>query len=175
MRSSISAGLALVACLACEGVHLRADSSRVVTLGVPARPNAHPSIAARGEIVAVAWSAGAAGGGSDVFVAVSRDAGASFAAPVQVNAEAGEARNGGEMPARVVIAPPRVAAMEPDIVVIWRSRVTATSIRAARSRDGGRHFAPAITVPSAGAVGEPPSLMAPANNSDEKSGVGPDI
>src|SRR5687768_3459587 len=67
---------------------------------VPGRSNATPSIAASGSFVAVAWGASAEGK-ADVFVAVSRDAGTTFAAPVRVNRIPGEARLSGEMPPRV--------------------------------------------------------------------------
>jgi hypothetical protein len=66
-----------------------------VALDVPSRSNATPWVAAAGSFVAVAWGASAEAR-ADVFVAVSRDGGASFGPPVQVNVVPGEARLGGE-------------------------------------------------------------------------------
>jgi hypothetical protein len=45
--------------------------------GRPGRANAHPSIAGDGDLAVVAWSA-RGGGGTDVYAAVSADAGATF-------------------------------------------------------------------------------------------------
>jgi hypothetical protein len=130
-------------------------------LSIPGRTNANPSVAALGDVVAVAWSAAVTGGASDVYVAVSRDGGARFGAPVQVNDQPGEARNGGEMPPRVALVPRSTLAataadpdIVPDIVVVWRARNPVTSIRYARSRDGGRTFGPATSVQSPEAKGE---------------------
>src|SRR5215210_3205689 len=66
-----------------------------VTLAVSDRTNVTPWIAARGNFVAVVWGASQKGGG-DIFLAVSRDGGRRFDAPVQVNAAAGAARISGE-------------------------------------------------------------------------------
>ena len=77
-------------------------SARSVSLDVPDRADANPWVAAEGSFVAVAW--GARGSGkTDVFLAVSRDGGSTFGSPVQVNAIAGEARLGGELPPRVAL------------------------------------------------------------------------
>src|ERR671921_783268 len=57
-----------------------APSAPVTSLGVPARDNATPWIAADGSLVAVTWGA-SAGAQSDVFLAVSRDAGMTFDSP----------------------------------------------------------------------------------------------
>ncbi len=75
-----------------------------VTLGVEGRSNATPWVASDGPNVAVVWGA-TVDGKTDVFVAVSRDSGASFGKAVQVNTLAGEARLGGELPPRVALMP----------------------------------------------------------------------
>ena len=62
---------------------------RATTLAVPGRFNANPSIAARGNFVVVAWS-GTRQSTQDVFVATSRDGGASWSAPSLVNARSEE-------------------------------------------------------------------------------------
>src|SRR5690242_18086317 len=67
-----------------------------VPLDIANRADATPWIAASGSFVAVAWGA-TQGGKTDVFVAVSQNAGATFEPPVQVNQVAGEARLGAEL------------------------------------------------------------------------------
>lgn len=123
-----------------------------VTLEIPGRTDSTPWVAAAGEFVAVAWGAGN-DRGTDVFVAVSHDGGTTFAAPVQVNATAAEARLGGELPPRVaLVAAPGAAA--PEIAVVWTARAGATSIKVARSHDGGRTFEPPAVLQAAGAAGD---------------------
>jgi hypothetical protein len=157
----IPIGAALV--LAPALLHGQAAASgdpSVQRLSVAGRTNATPSIAALGDVVAVAWTATIPGGASDVYVAVSRDGGASFGAPTLVNDRPGEVRSGGETPPRVVLVPASAGAssrdpeVAPEIVVVWRARLPATSIRSARSGDGGRSFTPAVTLQSSEAVGE---------------------
>src|SRR5690242_10236866 len=60
----------------------------VITLAVPGRTNATPSIAADGRFIAVAWGATDADGKTDVFIATSRNGGLTFGSPVQVNTQA---------------------------------------------------------------------------------------
>jgi hypothetical protein len=129
-----------------------AAASPVLSLAVPGRANATPWIAASGSFVAVAWGAGDSGK-TDVFVAISRDGARTFGAPVQVNAIAGEARLGGEMPPRVVLRRHDGAA-DPEVSVLWTARGQGTEIRMARSRDGGRTFAAPVTLQSSGAAGD---------------------
>jgi hypothetical protein len=119
-----------------------------VTLRIPDRANATPWVAADGPFVAVSWGATTADGTADVFVAVSRDSGATFDAPAQVNTRAGEARLGGEMPPRVALYRPTLSA-DPDVVVLWTARGASTSIKVARSRDGGRSFGEPIELQTA--------------------------
>ncbi len=131
-----------------------------VVLGVDGRSASTPFVAASGRFVAVAWgSAGA--GGSDVFLAVSRDAGRTFAAPVQVNTVPGEARLGGELPPRVALSRPSIAGpgaatitADPIVTVLWTARGAATEIKTARSRDGGRTFDPPVVLQAPGAAGD---------------------
>jgi hypothetical protein len=112
-----------------------------VLLGVDGRTNASPSIEALGSFVAVAWGAGTRETGSDVFVAVSRDGGSRFDPPVRVNETAGEGRLGGELPPRLSLR--RVRGLpHPEITVLWTARGAATTIKLARSRDGGKSFGP---------------------------------
>ncbi|MCC6241844.1 MAG: exo-alpha-sialidase [Gemmatimonadaceae bacterium] len=119
--------------------------SPVVTLGVEARTNANPTVAATGDIVAVAWS-GATVSSMDIFAAVSMDGGRTFGAPVQVNSVAGEARVSGEEPPQVAVVPRRGRA--PEIVVVWTSRAGANwKLLSATSSDGGKTFRTAMPVP----------------------------
>ena len=112
-------------------------------LGVAGRINANPSLAASGQLVVAAW--GAAGpSATDVFVAVSRDAGRTFAAPVRVSDSRTNAALSGEQPPQVTVTA-RVG-REASIAVLWTAKGTATTrLVVARSDDGGRVFtAPAV-------------------------------
>ena len=122
-----------------------------VTFDIPGRADATPWVAAAGRFVAVTWGASAEGK-TDVYAAVSRDGGATFAPPVQVNSVAGEARLGGEMPPRVALVRRRNASV-PDVVVLWTARVEQTEIKVARSRDGGRTFSSPVALQASGAEG----------------------
>ena len=127
-------------------------SARSVSLDVPDRADANPWVAAEGSFVAVAW--GARGSGkTDVFLAVSRDGGSTFGSPIQVNAIAGEARLGGELPPRVALVS-RGDGSIPEIVVLWTAQGATTEVKVARSGDGGRSFAAPVTLQSRGAGGD---------------------
>ncbi len=128
-----------------------AQAVTVTALGVDGRSNQTPWAAAHHAFVAIAWGASVEGQ-SDVFVSVSRDGGASFSEPVQVNRAAGEARLGGELPARVALVP--AVAGDPEIVVLWTARSAVPQIRMARSRDGGRTFSEPATLQAAEAEGD---------------------
>jgi hypothetical protein len=144
---------ALALCAAALAAGVRASTpADAVTLGVEGRTSSHPWIAASGDFVAVVWGASAAGK-MDVFVAVSRDAGQTFGAPVQVNAIAGEGRLGGELPPRVALARGSGTG-DPDVVVLWTARGDTTQIKTSRSRDGGRTFAPALALQAPEALGD---------------------
>jgi len=149
-RRTVVATLAAAAAIA---LALRAaPSTDTASLGVKGRSNTTPWVAAAGQFVAVAWGA-STDGKTDVFVAVSRDAGRSFGLPVQVNTVAGEARLGGEMAPRVALAPAG-AAGDPEIAVLWTARGETTEIKTARSRNGGKTFEPPVTLQSSGAPGD---------------------
>src|SRR6476646_6960841 len=122
--------------------------SSPTTLAAPGRSNATPSIAADGSTVVVAWSATLPNGGAaDVFAAVSRDGGRSFAAPARVNDVHGDARVNGEQP-------PRVAIRASAITVVWTTKgANGTRLVQAASADGGRTFTKAQPVPGADAAG----------------------
>jgi hypothetical protein len=128
-----------------------APADAVVSLAVPGRANSTPWVAASGAFVAVAWGASASGK-TDVFVAVSRDGARTFGSAVQVNATAGEARLGGEMPPRIVLR--ARGSGDPEIVVLWTARGESTAIRTARSIDGGKTFSAAAALQAAGAPGD---------------------
>ena len=120
-------------------------------LGIAAATNAHPAVSARGSIVALAWGATTAGKGTDVYVAVSRDAGATFGQPVRANVVPGEARISAERPPVVAVVPSNRTT--PDVAVLWTAGSTATALKLARSGDGGRTFAPPREIQAAGAAG----------------------
>jgi hypothetical protein len=138
-----------VAALAMRSQLGAADGS--IVLAVPGRANATPSIAARGRVVVVVWSASARGA-TDIYAAVSRDAGSTFAPPVRVNDAAASASVSGEQPPRVVLTP-RPGSL-PSIAVIWTAKTSAgTRIVTARSEDGGRTFGASRTLSGSDAPG----------------------
>lgn len=145
--------LALV--VACAGPVLvdRPISAQTGTtfLAIADRTNEHVSIASDGQFVAITWAASKAGGGTDIYVATSRDQGQSFSAPVRANAIDGQANVNGEQPPQVVIAR---AAGPRTITVIWTAKVgNGTRVLTARSSDEGRTFAAAVPVHGTDGVG----------------------
>lgn len=129
-----------------------ADGPTPTVLDVPGRSNATPWVAASGRFVAVAWGA-AIDGKTDVFVSASRDGGATFGTPVQVNRVAGEARLGGELPPRIALHRASEDQL-PVMVVLWTARGQATEIKTARSLDGGRTFDEPVILQAQGAGGD---------------------
>jgi len=128
------------------------EAQSIATLGVTGRTNSTPWVAASGSFVAVAWGA-AANGKGDVFLAVSRDSGRTFSAPVRVNSIEGDARISGEIAPRVAIME-RSGLSDPFITVTWNAKDGTTQIRTARSRDGGRTFVDEINLQTKGAIGD---------------------
>lgn len=125
--------------------------SEVVELSIAGRQGANPSLAARGAQVAIAWSA-ASTTGMDLYLAMSRDGGRTFGAPVQVNQAAGQARVSGEQPPRVALVPRTNGAV--DVVVVWTVKQgNDWQLLTARSTDGGRSFGAATPVPGSVASG----------------------
>lgn len=122
-----------------------------VTLAIGGRTNQTPWLASHGAFVAATWAA-SAGGKADVFLAVSRDGGQSFAAPVRVNAVEGDARMSGEIAPRVAVVPRPGG--DPEVVVLWNAKEATTSIKVARSRDGGQTFTAGRPLQSPGAPGD---------------------
>jgi len=148
---TLSLALALALTLA-TGSALTARGQGAV-LAVPHAGNQTPAAASLGSFVAVAWSAQRAPGATDIYVAVSRDAGVSFGGGVRVNAVPSEARVGGELPPRVGLVP-RADAADPEIVVAYGSKTEHTEIKVSRSVDGGRTFSPGRPLQAAGAPGD---------------------
>ena len=129
-----------------------ASASNETTLAVTGRTNSTPWVAASGSFVAVAWGA-AANGNGDVFLAVSRDSGRTFSAPVRVNSIEGDARISGEIAPRVAIME-RSGLSDPFITVTWNAKDDTTQIRTARSRNGGRTFVDEMNLQTRGAIGD---------------------
>ncbi|MCU0634784.1 MAG: glycoside hydrolase [Gemmatimonadaceae bacterium] len=130
-----------------------ASAQRAITLAVAERANASLSVAAQGRFVAVSWLASSATAGTDAFVSVSHDGGATFGAPVRVNTTAGDAAGGGEMPPRVVLVP-RAGADAPTLTVVWAAkREGGTRLLVAESSDGGRHFDASRVLPASVGAG----------------------
>ena len=145
----------LALAVACAGPVLLDQSISAQTgttfLAIADRTNEHVSIASDGQFVAITWAASKAGGGTDIYVATSRDQGQSFSAPVRANAIDGQANVNGEQPPQVVIAR---AAGPRTITVIWTAKVgNGTRVLTARSSDEGRTFAAAVPVHGTDGVG----------------------
>lgn len=151
MRSKLTIAL-LATVAACGGGE--GDSATAVppvTLAVTGRSNENVSLAAAGPLVVAVWSASISDT-TDIFAAVSRDAGAVFSAPVRVNVIPGQARAGGEQPPRVALIPR--AGDAPEIVVLWTTRTPAgTRLLSARSTDGGTTFGASVLVPGSDGAG----------------------
>jgi hypothetical protein len=123
-----------------------------IELGVKGRGNATPTIAADGSFVVVAWGGTTKNGATDVFVAVSRDSGRAFGAPVRVNNVESDARLNGEQPPHVALVPR--AGHDPAIVVVWTTKgANGTRLLQSRSDDGGKSFSAGALVPSTDAAG----------------------
>lgn len=121
-------------------------------IGVQDRANAYASIAASGQVAAVAWGATTKDGTTDIYVAASRDGGRTFGAPTRANHVAGQANLSGEQPPRVALM--SRSGREPAIVVIWTAKDDhGARLLSARSGDGGRSFSPAVPVPGTDAPG----------------------
>jgi hypothetical protein len=129
--------------------HAAAPAS--IELAVPGTANAYPSVAASGQIVAVSWAA-SPDTATDVYTAVSRDGGRTFAKPVRVNDATSRANVSGEQPPRVAIVPSGGPARA--IVVVWTAKGAAgTRLLSARSADGGATFGAAAPLPGSDAGG----------------------
>ena len=134
------------ACVAAAAVSTQTSTPPVTSIAVSQRSAANASIAARGPLVVVAFSASAGSGETDVFVAVSHDGGRTFGAPSRVNDLPGDARVNGEQP-------PRVALRDQRIIVVWTSKgPKGTRLLQAQS-DDGRTFTRAALVPGSDAAG----------------------
>ena len=151
LSRQLCSAVALLALFLAPASGPRGIASAPVAFDIPGRADATPWIAASGSFVAVTWGA-TAEGKTDVFAAVSRDGGVTFAAPVQVNTVSGEARLGGEQPARVALVRTRGATI-PEVVVLWTARAEQTAIKVARSRDGGRTFSAPVVLQASDAAG----------------------
>jgi hypothetical protein len=136
--------------LAAPSVSAKRDEG--AALGVPGRSSQTPWAASLGDFVAVTFGTQTPDGKADVFVAVSRDGGGDFSAPVRVNGVEGDARLGGELPPRVGLV--AGGGHDPEIVVAYGAKAEHTEIRVTRSSDGGRSFAPPRALQAAGAPGD---------------------
>jgi hypothetical protein len=126
---------------------LQAARPPVAQLAVANAVNATPSVAADGKAVAVAWGATSGDSQTDIFVAVSGDGGLTFGQPIRVNADKGGAKLTGEAPPRVVFG--RTLPSGREFTVLWTAREgSSTSIKLARSVDGGRTFADPVPLVS---------------------------
>jgi hypothetical protein len=144
-------GAAICAALLAAGC-TSAESTPPVGLAVPGLASANLSLAAAGEVVAAAWGARTESGTTDIYAAISRDAGGTFGAPVLVSGARHDAQLSVEQPPRVAVVPTRDGAF--SIVVVWAAKgPTGAEFLTARSKDGGRTFGDVATVPGSAAAG----------------------
>jgi hypothetical protein len=120
--------------------------SEALALGVPDRANAHVTLASDRTRVAAVWAATGTLG-TDIFLAISDDAGVHFGAPIRITDVDGDATANGEQP-------PRVTLRGREVSVLWVSKQNGVAaIRSAASTDGGKTFSPARTITPAGVTG----------------------
>ena len=109
----------------------RVTPAPTVTIAAPDRASANVSLAATADFVAAAFGAATEGGATDIYSAVSRDGGRTFAAPVRVSSGAG-ANISGEQPPRIAVVPKPGA--DASIVVVWIAKgASGTRLVTARS------------------------------------------
>jgi hypothetical protein len=150
--SLITIGLLALALAAGAGLQKGACAAPADVLTVPDRASANVSLAADQSFVVAVWSASVSTGATEVFAAISRDAGTTFGAPVRVNSTPGDVRTNGEQPPRVTLT--RGAGTVPTVVVMWTARgAGGTRVLTSQSADGGRTFSEATLVPGTDAPG----------------------
>ena len=86
----------LIAAAAVIAVAVVVPSRQSQVLAVEGRSSANPSIAALGRFAATAWGAATKEGPTDIYVAVSRDAGRTFGNPIRVSNDRSQASLSGE-------------------------------------------------------------------------------
>jgi hypothetical protein len=129
-----------------------APTGNPITLGLTGHGNAHPWVAADGRFAAIAWGAARQDGPTDVYVAISRDGGLTYASPVRVSDAQSRASLSGEQPPRVTLVARE--GKEPSVLVVWTARAAnGTRLLTARSDDGGRAFTRPTPVPGSDAPG----------------------
>jgi hypothetical protein len=150
--------IGLIAAMSLTTIWLVASAAAVTSaaspreLGISGSTNANPSIAASGRLAAVAWGATAKDGPTDVYIAVSHDAGQTFAPAVRVSDAGSRATLSGEQPPRIALVSRRDLA--PALVVVWTSKDgDGTRLMSARSNDQGRTFSRPVPVPGTDAAG----------------------
>jgi hypothetical protein len=127
-------------------------AGEVHELSVVERSNAYPSVEALGSFVAVAWGATTAQGVTDIYVALSRDAGDTFGTPVRVSDAGSQAKLSGEQPPELAFVPR--GGLDPSVVVVWTSAgAVGTRLVSARSNDGARTFSRPTVVAGSDAPG----------------------
>jgi hypothetical protein len=135
-----------IACSLLVAAAVDVPRGAVTELGIRGRSNAHASIATNARFVAIAWGAAAAGGGTDVYVATSRDGGASFGREARVNDQTSQANLAGEQPPRVSLV--QGPGDRLDVVVVWTAKsASGTRLLSARSNDSGQSFARPVALP----------------------------
>lgn len=144
-RTVAAIGFGCAVLFAARSAHTAGPFAASQILAITDRTNANVSLAANGDVIGAAWAASQQSGSTDIYVAVSRDGGATFGQPVRVNAKAGDAHVNGEQPPRIALR--SRANQLPEIVVVWTSKNDlGGTIVSARSGDSGRRFGPTATI-----------------------------
>jgi len=144
MRWPLVLGIVVIATAAS-----RTATSQKLEVAVKDRANAYASLAAAGQFAAMTWGAGTKDGATDIYIAVSRDGGRAFSAPIRV---AGDAKLAGEQPPRVALVPR--AGQAPSIVIVWTANGSAgTRLLSSRSDDAGGTFTSPTPLPGSDASG----------------------
>jgi hypothetical protein len=121
-------------------------------LAIPQHENAFASIAGREGLVAVAWGATAPDTGTDIYVAVSKDNGRTFGAPVRASDAHSSANLSGEQPPSLTLVPNPSG--DPSIVLVWPGKTSSgTRLFWSSSRDTGRSFSVPALVPGSDGPG----------------------
>ena len=118
MTVVICAGLTEAGSTAGQTARSAPLTSRQTMLGVTGAVNATPSLTVDGRTIAAVWTA-SKDGATNVYVATSSDAGATFSEPQRVNDVDGDATANNEQPPRVTMS---VSGATRTLTVLWSKR-----------------------------------------------------
>jgi len=148
MSPRASGVLVVAAAAAVLAITVVVPNRQSLVLTVEGHGSAYPSIATSGQFLAVAWGATSATGVTDIYTAVSRDAGRTFAKPILASDDSSRASLSGEQPPTLTLLPR--TGQDPSVVVTWTAKTPGgTQLLSARS-DGHSFTRPAALPGSEG-------------------------